>query len=113
MVEDFDGARVNPDWDALRVDALVLILMVAVVDVGVLGVEMLGVPKARLDRGPVFDGDRLAAHRHDEGEDEFGHLWYSSFRVVMFRSVQCFSIHLRKRVRKPASCFGNSLIKLF
>ena len=54
MVEDFDGARVNPDWDALRVDALVLI-MVTVVDVGVLGVEMLGVPEARLDGGPVFD----------------------------------------------------------
>jgi len=75
VVEDFDGARVNPDWDALRVDALVLI-MVAVVDVGVLGVEMLGVPEARLDGGPVFDGDRLAAHGDYEGEDEFGHLWY-------------------------------------
>ena len=40
MVEDFDGARVNPDRDALRVDALVLIMMVAMVDVGVLGVEL-------------------------------------------------------------------------
>ena len=73
MVEDFDCARVNPDRDALRVDALVLI-MVTVVNVGVLGVEMLGVPEARLDGGPVFDGDRLAAHRDYEGEDEFGHV---------------------------------------
>ena len=73
MVEDFDGARVNPDWDALRVDALVLI-MVAMVDVGVLGVKLMCVPEARLDGGPVFDGDRLAAHRDYEGEDEFGHL---------------------------------------
>lgn len=52
MVEDFDGARINPDWDALRVDALFVVL---VIDVGVLGVEMLGVPEARLDGGPVFD----------------------------------------------------------
>jgi hypothetical protein len=40
VVEDFDGARVNPDRDALRVDALILVGMVAVVDVGVLGVEL-------------------------------------------------------------------------
>ena len=64
MVEDFDGARVNPYWDALRVDALVLI-MVAVVDVVVLLVQLLCVPEARLDGGPVFDRDRLTAHRHD------------------------------------------------
>ena len=54
MVEDFDGARVNPDRDALRVDALVLI-MVTVVNVVVLLVQLLCVPEARLDGGPVFD----------------------------------------------------------
>lgn len=82
MVEDFDGARVNPDRDALRVDALVLI-MVAVVNVGVLGVEMLGVPEARLDGGPVFDRYRLCPHRGDQGKDEFGHV----LMVLLHRNV--------------------------
>jgi len=89
VVEDFDCARVNPDWDALRVDALVLILMVTVVDVGVLGVEMLGVPEARLDGGPVFDGDRLAAHRDYEGEDEFGHFVLFSETIITKRRLEC------------------------
>ena len=88
MVEDFDGARVNPDWDALRADALVLI-MVTVVDVGVLGVEMLGVPEARLDGGPVFDGDRLAAHRDYEGEDELGHFVLFSETIITKRRLEC------------------------
>ena len=35
VVEDFDGARVNPDWDALRVDAL-FVFVVSVIDVVVL-----------------------------------------------------------------------------
>ena len=47
MVEDFDCARVNPDWDALRVDAL-FVFVVSVIDVVVLLVQLLGVPKARL-----------------------------------------------------------------
>ena len=72
MVEDFDFRRVNPDWDALRVDALVAFVML-VVGVVVLLVQLLCVPKARLDGGPVFDRDRLCPHRHDQGEDELAH----------------------------------------
>ena len=48
MVEDFDFRRVNPDWDALRVDAL-FVFVVSVVDVMVLLVQLLCVPEARLD----------------------------------------------------------------
>ena len=48
MVKDFDSARVNPDWDALRVDAL-FVFVVSVIDVVVLLVQLVGVPKARLD----------------------------------------------------------------
>ena len=79
MVEDFDFRRVNPDWDALRVDALVA-FVVSVVGVVVLLVQLLCVPEARLDGGPVFDRDRLCPHRHDQGEDQLGHdvLWFLS-----------------------------------
>ena len=48
VVEDFDFRRVNPDWDALRVDALVA-FVVSVVGVVVLFVQLLCVPEARLD----------------------------------------------------------------
>ena len=54
MVEDFDFRRVNPNRDALRVDALVA-FVVSVIDVVVLLVQLLCVPEARLDGGPVFD----------------------------------------------------------
>ena len=88
MVEDFDSARVNPDRDALRVDALVLI-MVTVVNVVVLLVQLLCVPEARLDGGPVFYGDRLAAHRDYEGEDEFGHFVLFSETIITKRRLEC------------------------
>jgi len=54
VVEDFDFRRVNPNRDALRVDALVA-FVVSVIDVVVLLVQLLCVPEARLDGGPVFD----------------------------------------------------------
>ena len=79
MVEYFDFRRVNPDRDALRVDALVA-FVVSVIDVMVLLVQLVGVPQAGLNGGPVFDRDRLCPHRHDQGEDELGHdvLWFLS-----------------------------------
>ena len=77
MVEDFDSARVNPDRDALRVDALVA-FVVSVIDVVVLLVQLLCVPEARLDGGPVFNRYRLCPHRGDECEDELGHRVLSS-----------------------------------
>lgn len=38
MVEDFDSARVNLDWDALRVDAL-FVFVVSVIDVVVVLIQ--------------------------------------------------------------------------
>ena len=71
VVKYFDLARVDPAGQTLRVKMLSFGHGMTVVAVWMeLQIWLLRILETRLYRRPVFGGNRLIAHYHDQGEDE-------------------------------------------